>query len=98
MYCLLYLDCYSKYEPLLTIGPDFKFTLGELIFFNILNHVPIHNISPKSIWFKVTTGVLLLQNITFLLTVLWNPRIMPQNPLRNSITYLNRISNKNLES
>ena len=94
MLCFMYIGD----EPLFTIGPDFKFTILEIALFNVISFLPIRSIPTESTWFEITTGLLLLQNISFLFTVLWNPKIVPLNPLRNSMEYLKRISNKNLES
>ena len=94
MLCFMYIGN----EPLLTLGPDYKFTILELILFNGLCFLPIHKIPTDSTWYQITTDLLIIQNVAFLLTVLWNPGIVPQDPLRNSIGHLKKISNKNLES
>ena len=94
MFCFWY---YGD-EPLLTIGPDFKFSVFELVFFNLMSLLPIRSLPSDNTWFKITVGLTCIENISFILTALWNPKLSPQDPYRNSLDYLKRISNKNLES
>ena len=40
MICLLFRG--SSYEPTLTIGPDYLYSLAELLFFNLVLTLPFH--------------------------------------------------------
>lgn len=53
MFCFLYFGN----NPILTIGPDFKFTVLELVFFNLLCLLPIRSYPFSSAWFKITLGI-----------------------------------------
>jgi hypothetical protein len=40
--CLLYINFLNKNEPMLTLGPDFKFTIAELVLFNSIIYFSTH--------------------------------------------------------
>lgn len=95
MFCFAYSKTIfgSSREPFFTIGPDWKFTLMEVILFNLLMLLPLRHVSPSRIYFQFCIAVLILQNFFFMLTVLVNPGMLSRDPTIHREDYLKNIAN-----
>lgn len=76
-----------------TVGPDWKFSIIELILVNLLVGLSIKY--SHGIMTLVTIGVLTVQNLTFLLTVTSNPGMLRRDPTLHSLEYLRYLAAKN---
>ena len=78
---------------MITIGPDFKYSIGELFFINTIAFLAIRNIPDDHFELRVYMSmVILIQNIAFLATILTNPGMLNPDPTINSKIYLRRIT------
>ena len=41
VHCFGYYNIYNKNEPLITVGPDFKFSIAEIVMINTLLYIPM---------------------------------------------------------
>ena len=86
--CLLYFNN----EPVITIGPDFKCSLFELVITNTIMFLVIrgqHNI--QHLWY-LSVIVVALKNVAFILTVLANPGMLARDPRLHQRSYLRHIA------
>jgi hypothetical protein len=53
--------CYAYYrgKPLITIGPDYKFTIAEIIMMNMFLYMPMHNLDHSTNNYKCSFLLLL---------------------------------------
>ena len=85
MLCFLYWPSMFGNEPLLTLGPDYRFSIGELIAYNVAMAI----IVSRSGDYATYTAILgLMQNCFYLLTVFWNNGMVDRNPRKHDIAYL----------
>ncbi len=80
-------------EPRLVLGPDWAFSLVEIILINGICGYFIYTIDREEhfILFVVGAFLLLFQNIAFLATVLKNPGLPPRDISVHSQSYLNKV-------
>ena len=98
--CLFYLPIlgeYFKYQPLLTIGPHYKYSISLIIFVDLLayfsqSEIPDNQTTARSAFFCL----LALQNLTFLMTVLSNPGLANRDASIHRQDYLDNISANDL--
>nr|AAG45846.2 putative membrane protein [Sterkiella histriomuscorum] len=90
MYCLWY---NSKNQPRIVLGPDYLFSLVELLVINGISGLFIYGINRQSHQWLFMIGLItiLSQNLFFLLTVLANPGIAQRNIEVHSESYLNKV-------
>ena len=43
--CFGYFKWWNEYEPMFTIGPDFKFSIVEILLFNFMQYLPLQKVS-----------------------------------------------------
>ena len=80
VYCLGYFNCCSPSEPLITIGPDWKFSVAEIVLINMFLSLPLLTFDHNTKMFQATRILMLVQNISFLATFLSNPGMLPVDP------------------
>jgi hypothetical protein len=84
---------YFKGEPLLVLGPDFVYVLIEMALVNFFvgtflgcmdasKHPQVHTVG---------CIIIALQNLIYLLTVLWNPGLPTRNPKKYNKSFLNKV-------
>lgn len=97
--CLGYVTwCSGKSKepiPLLTIGPDWKFSLVEIFLMNLILGLASRN--GEGLLQLITIGVLALQNIFFLATMTSNPGMLRRDPTIHTTEYLRYLAAKNQE-
>jgi hypothetical protein len=76
----MFYDSFTN-EPRLVLGPDWGFSLVELLIINGICGYFLFTTDTEMhpILFSVGLGMLLLQNVSFLLTVLVNPGLPPRD-------------------
>ena len=91
-FCFFYIDGINKNEPMLTLGPDFKFTLLELILFNAIILFSTNWDGLTNIYQKIVLSFIIIQNFSFLATALLNPGMLDRNPRIHEIEYLKKLA------
>ena len=83
----------KKNEPWIVVGPDFGFSLLEMGLVNgIVGSILAKALSNEQ-WFLFYTGlvILILHDLAFSTTVLYNQGLPPRNPNAHSQGYLNKV-------
>jgi hypothetical protein len=90
MYCFLYNE---KNEPFIALGPDWIFSLVEIAFFNSICGYILHSAlrEGQTQLFLIGLAILLLQDISFLFTVLYNPGLPSRDVAIHKQQYLNKV-------
>lgn len=83
---------YQNNEPLITIGPNYKFSLLEIFLTNILMYFALVARSKIQFLWHVSIIVVVLKNVSFLLVVLVNPGLLPRDPNLHNRGRLRHIS------
>lgn len=81
--------------PLFTIGPDWKFSLIEILLVNLLVGLSVRYC--HGIMQVITLTTLCIQNISFLLTITKNPGMLRKDPTIHTAEYLRYLAAKNKE-
>ena len=83
----------GKNEPRIVVGPDFGFSLLELLIVNGLVGMVLKGAVSSDQWniFYAGLAVLLSHNLSFLATVMVNQGLPPRNPNAHSKGYLNKV-------
>ena len=90
LYCFLYS---AKNEPWIVVGPDWLYSVLEMILCNVILGTIIGvalYFDNKEMW-KIGTGILTFHNLIFPLTVLYNQGLPSRNPQIHSKGYLNKV-------
>ena len=77
VYCFAYFNYFNPSEPLITIGPDWMFSVAEIVLLNMFLSLPLLTFDHETTLFKATRIMMVSQNILFLSTVLSNPGMLP---------------------
>ena len=91
----LYCFWYNKQgNPRIVIGPDWKFSVLEMILVNgivgSILHAALAASSMTLFW--VGFGILAYHDLAFLMTIMWNQGLPARNPNAHSKSYLNRVN------
>ena len=89
-YCFWY---NKHYQPRIVIGPDYLFSLIELALVNGITGYFLYSTGEKNhIWlFYFGLALLILQNLSFLVTAFMNPGIVSRDLSIHSASYLNKV-------
>lgn len=86
--------CYTrKNEPLIVVGPDVLFSLIEMGLVNGLVGMVLNSCRNNEVWsvFYAGLALLLVHDLAFGATVMYNQGLPPRNPNEHSRSYLNRV-------
>ena len=78
-------------KPIITIGPDWKYVVAQILVINIIVSISISVLKKDSFAYHFNWCSLVVWNILLILMSLQDPGMSPRNPYIHTSQYLSRL-------